>query len=622
MSDGVTIRADVTRPALPGHYPTVMTITGYNKGASEYGNCGAGNTALAELGYAVMTVDDRGTGASEGTWDRYGPRTRQDYGEILDWIQTQPWSNGRVGTTGESYAAGTGIMTAIEDAKRIKAGKPKAVYGVFVTLAMSDMYRDYPHVGGAVNLGFTLPWLGLVAGTSAPPPSTLPDPSALTTYLAHMQNIKDFHAQFSAGAIAGQEFAFDSDFYHQHSPGTGAETIVAPVAWTGGWFDIFQRGEVEYWNLLKSAPDKKMWMSPRYHVNLSGDVWDAQGIGTEASVVQKWWDHYLKGVNNGVEKLADVNLYEMGKNAWYHGDDWPDPTYTPYYFNTGATGSATSLVDATLSASAPTASGSDLIPFSFDSGACSKTRMQWSGGLSVGPPCETDNKIDELGAITYTTSALTNDVRIAGKVTANLWATVSTTDTFFVVKLTDVAPDGTSSQVGSGYLIGSQRALDPAKTLKLADGTVIKPYHPFTKASITPIVANQPTQFLVEVYPTANTFLKGHRIRVAITTSDNPAMVVPATYLPNMVGGQIHILHDAQHPSNILLPVITQSSAASVSPAPAPAAAPTVAAAGASRLPATGGRLLALPALALLGGAGGLRRLRKRRITAGRPRLS
>src|SRR5262249_10825513 len=111
MSDGVVLRANVYLPANTGHYPTVLTATGYNKDAGNptgqdcEGSSGiAGDDpSLTEKGLAVMVIDDRGTGASGGKWESWGQRTQEDYKEVLDWIQAQPWSNEGVATTGESY---------------------------------------------------------------------------------------------------------------------------------------------------------------------------------------------------------------------------------------------------------------------------------------------------------------------------------------------------------------------------------------------------------------------------------------------------------------------------------------------------------------------------------------
>jgi uncharacterized protein len=126
MSDGTVLRANVFLPSQGGRHPTVLTATGYNKDAANPtgGNCEASQgiagdePGLTEKGYAVMVIDDRGTGASGGKWDSWGQRTQDDYKEVLDWIQAQPWSNAGVATTGQSYMGITSLLIAEADAGR------------------------------------------------------------------------------------------------------------------------------------------------------------------------------------------------------------------------------------------------------------------------------------------------------------------------------------------------------------------------------------------------------------------------------------------------------------------------------------------------------------------------
>src|SRR2546423_11438850 len=151
MSDGVTLRANVFLPSDSGRFPVVLTTTGYNKdvgnptGTQCSGGSAAGlaasNTKLLDHGIAVMILDDRGTGASEGRWDSWGQRTQDDYPEVLDWIQAQKWSDGKVGTQGTSYMGITSFLMAEADAQRVREGKPRAVKAIWANVPMADAYR-------------------------------------------------------------------------------------------------------------------------------------------------------------------------------------------------------------------------------------------------------------------------------------------------------------------------------------------------------------------------------------------------------------------------------------------------------------------------------------------------
>src|SRR4051812_4081622 len=354
MSDGIVLRANIWIPDAKGvKAPTVLTASGYNKDAtspaglapcSGAGGIATADTSLADKGYAVMLLDDRGTGASQGKWDSWGARTQLDYQEVLDWIQKQPWSDGSVATTGGSYMGITSFLIAEADAVRVKQHKPRAVKAIWADVPMSDAYRDVTFHGGAIDAGFIPLWLGLTQSLSSLPPSTTAtDPAtALPTWLDHLRNGYDFTAQKMVGATTGNDDAYDSDWYRLRSPGTRAASIKVPVVITGGWWDIFQRGEPLLYEQLKNAPVKKLFMSPHYHTT-------GGPASEDPKLKQKWFDRWLKGERNGVEKTPNVNLYTMGADKWQHFASWPVPglKYTRAFLADGKA----------LSFSRPTAGG-------------------------------------------------------------------------------------------------------------------------------------------------------------------------------------------------------------------------------------------------------------------------
>src|SRR2546421_5044416 len=276
MSDGVVIRANVFLPSTTGRFPAVLTATGYNKDAANptgqdcTGSQGiAGDEpGLTEKGYAVMVFDDRGTGSSGGKWESWDQRTQDDYKEILSWIQTQPWSNSSVATTGGSYMGITSLLMAEADATRVAEGKPRAVKAVWADIPMADAYRDVTFQGGSLNSSFIPLWLGLVGGLSALPPSSLSQnpQEAASIYLEHLLNNVEFSGQKVVGASLGQEGAYDGPFYRLRSPVVRAGEITVPVAIQGGWWDLFQRGEPLLWESLRHSSDRVLFMSPHYHV--------------------------------------------------------------------------------------------------------------------------------------------------------------------------------------------------------------------------------------------------------------------------------------------------------------------------------------------------------------------
>ncbi len=197
---------------------------------------------------------------------------------------------------------------------------------------------------------------------------------------------------------------------------------------------------------------------------------------------------------------------------------------------------------------------------------CTSSTEQWAAGLGalavsyfgIKDPCTQSVNLSQLGPGTqsYTTAPFTTATTLAGPIGATLYATSTTTDTEWVVQLSDVAPNGNATALTSGLLEGNQRALDPSMTWYAPDGKPLLPYHPYTKAAQTPVVPGQVTRYDVEVFPTFDTLAPGHRLRVTIATSDFPHALPSATQAPNLAGGVYELEHSAQYPSSVELPLV------------------------------------------------------------------
>jgi putative CocE/NonD family hydrolase len=560
MSDGAIMRANVYLPSTSGRYPTVLTVTGYNKDAgnptgqqceSSQGIAGDEPT-LTEKGFAVMVMDDRGTGASGGKWEAWGQRTQQDYKEVLSWIQAQPWSDSKVATTGESYMGITSLLLAEADAERVAEGEPRAVQAVWADIPMSDAYRDVTFQGGALDSGFMPLWLGLVTGLSALPPSSLsanPEEAA-AIYLEHLIANGEFDGTKLVGSALGEEASYDGPFYRLRSPVTRAASITVPVVIQGGWYDLFQRGEPLLWESLKNSPDRVLIMSPHYHIT--------KGPALERpDLKQEWFSHWLLGAKNGAQKTPKINLYSINGEGWEHFKSFPLPktSYRPLYLSSAASGSSpVSLHDGSLTNSPPPAEAGDTEPLLPASSPCTRMTAQWTAGAESNPLCDTHNNTYEATSLTYTSAPMASNTAITGLITANLWATLSTTDATLIAVLSEVEPSGASNQITAGYLLASQRALTPELATYGPKHLMIRPWHPFTKESQKGVTPNEPTEYKVEIYPTSDIVKAGNRLRLTIGTADTVSTLAPEPTLGQSLGGTITILHDAQHPSNVLLP--------------------------------------------------------------------
>jgi putative CocE/NonD family hydrolase len=561
MSDGTVLRANLFLPSTTGTFPTVLTATGYNKDAANVsGQDCTGSQSIAgdepgltEKGFAVMVFDDRGTGASGGKWDSWGQRTQDDYKEVLTWIQAQAWSNSSVAATGGSYMGITSLLLAEADAARVAEGKPRAVKTVWADIPMADAYRDVTFQGGSVNASFIPLWLGLVSTLSAlPPSSTSANPEeAASIYLEHLLNNVEFSGEKVVGASLGTEPAYDGPFYRLRSPVARAGEIRVPVVIQGGWWDLFQRGEPLLWESLRHSPDRVLIMSPHYHVT-SGPAME------DPKLKEKWFAHWLLGTANGVQRTPKVNLYPINGEKWEHFTHFPVPetSYQRLHLSGEASGSTPiSLHDGSLTAATPTAEGGDLAPLLPASSPCSRETAQWTAGAGSTPVCDTNNSSYEATSLTYTTAPLPADTKIAGLISANLWAELSATDATLVGVLSDVGPSGTSNQLTAGFLMASQRAVDPKLSTYNRERVMIRPWHPFTKASQKPVTPNQPTEYKLEIYPTAAVVKAGDRLRLTIGTANTFSSMPPLPVLGSELGGTITVLHGSRYDSSLLLPI-------------------------------------------------------------------
>jgi putative CocE/NonD family hydrolase len=191
------------------------------------------------------------------------------------------------------------------------------------------------------------------------------------------------------------------------------------------------------------------------------------------------------------------------------------------------------------------------------SSPCSRLTAQWTAGAAaaIPTPCETDNRTFEAAATTFTTPVLEKDTEATGIVSADVFAELTSTDATLVAVVSDVKPDGSSEQITSGFLLASQRAIDVRRSTKGRSGRILRPFHPFTKASQEPVVPNEAERYRIDIYPTSHVFQAGHRIRLTIATANTPTTFTPVPAMTPQLGGEIRFLHGPRYPSRLVLPL-------------------------------------------------------------------
>src|SRR3954452_20634626 len=191
---------------------------------------------------------------------------------------------------------------------------------------------------------------------------------------------------------------------------------------------------------------------------------------------------------------------------------------------------------------------------------------QWTGWLGEQLPCFTDDRPNALsGGTSYTSAPLTSDLRASGPIGARLWVTTTASDAAVTVRVDDVAPDGTSTGMTTGWQTAAFRAVDAART-RTVRGHVLQPWHPFTQASVLPVTAGRPTTLDVEIFPTNWVLKAGHQLKIVVDPADFPHALPPAPGLLARLGGQVSVLTEPGHASSVELPAVGTSCAAGVAP--------------------------------------------------------
>lgn len=550
MDDGLRLSAAVMLPAnadgseATGPFPTIVTITGYNSGAGAVGGL---NEYFVKRGYVHVSIDVRGTGGSEGTWDAFSQREQADYPQMLDWVVAQDFCQGcDIGTWGPSFMGITQIYTGAQQHPNHKA--------MFPIVPMADAYRDIVYAGGSVNTAFIPIWMGLVTGLGAIQTNAFTDPElSLNAFLGHLVGATEFQVPVIVDAISGgEQTAYDGEFWRTRSPIEVAPNIRIPTFIVGGLQDIFQRGEPLLYEVIKQNAEAKLLIGPWAHIGGStGAGLPADEVLSLNNIALQWFDEYLKGMDSGASAQPAVTQYVYGLERFKVEPDWPHPNAFAERWHLRG--------DASLSNDLPAEGEGSLPPIIQQpaSGVCSGSTSQWLLGALEGTPCQTDNRLTEVTEATYTSAPMEQDYYINGPIQADIWLTTPQQDANIVVRVTSVSPDGASFELTDGIMSARHRANDDSRS-RFLDGEMIQPWHPFTQEAEQTLdpLAMEPTLVSVEIFPTSAVIPAGHSLRVSIGPSDFPHAAAPLNQQLEQLLAPITILSNAEHPSSVVFPIV------------------------------------------------------------------
>ncbi len=511
MSDGVRLDSVIIHPKGEGPWPTILFRTPYDElGSSDYAR-------WVERGYAVLAQNTRGRYASEGDdlafaadgWGLPELGGHRDGVDTLEWAVAQPWCNGRIGTYG---------MSACGITQNLLAGAaPGHLYAQWIDRAPSSMYDHAVFHGGAFRQEQVLGWLQLAAFGS----------SSLEMFSAHPY----YDEVWSAFDITERQG-------HRNYP----------VVVRAGWYDTFLQGSIDNFTSIRdeggpvAQRESKLIISLCSHtINTGAISWPDEGVGLPPGYSEeRFQDRYVQGLKNGFDELPRVAYYLMGDltrgdgpgNEWRYADDWPVPAMAAYFYfhNDGQLRTTPPPPDASPVSylydptdPVPTVGGANLVLMSGNHD---------QRNIETRP----DVLLFEYGP-------LDEPLAVAGRIWVTLYASSDRVDTDFTAKLTDVYPDGQSILLCDGIVKGRCRnGTDHGEIM--APGTVYR--------------------FPIDLTSTAIVFDTGHRIRVAVSSSNAPrfapnpntgAALSPYDPLEPVVATNTIWMNES-NPSAIVLPLV------------------------------------------------------------------
>lgn len=559
MRDGVRLSVDVFQPKADGRFPAILIITPYSNNPGYQKRA----TWFAQRGYVVAVADSRGRFDSEGEWDPFDPKHKTDGYDLVEWLAAQPWCDGKVGMMGLSYMGWAQWWTATQGPPSLRAIVPE--------VAPPDAFYNLPYQNG-VLVGLMLDWAGTMAGRAA----QILGPGPYGGFAASERRIEDY-MQLPYLQLNERRGALDAPWFEKwirgntasdpywrgiayQTPESYAKVTVPSLAVTG-WFDADFNGSPMNYLAMKQhgatpeARRPRLVIGPWPHIFNQNRKVGAFDYGPEAVIdwdgcVCRWFDHWLKGLENGVMSDPPVQVFVMGRNQWSAEQDWPLPQtrWTKYFLRSGGHANSTSG-DGVLSTSPPGATG-DAAFDAYIYDPAKPTRSPFTGGHLEDGAADTRKSSSGPDVLVYTTPPLEEEVEVTGPITARLYAATSARDTDWMVRLIDVQPDGYAAMLCEGIMRARHR--DPER-----NGA-------FNPDQLSVIEPHQVYEYTIEFWrATANAFAKGHRIRVEISSSYFPY------YLRNLNTGADNIglettfvvaaqkvMHTAAQASHVVLPVI------------------------------------------------------------------
>ncbi|HTY27064.1 MAG TPA: CocE/NonD family hydrolase [Mycobacterium sp.] len=499
MRDAVALLADVHRPDDGGRFPALVAASPYPRQIQDLGApmgfIEAGATDFwVPRGYAHVIANLRGTGGSGGKFGFFDAQERQDMYDLVEWAAAQPWCDGTVGMIGISYFAMTQLEAAVE--------RPPHLRAIFPVAVTADLYDAACH-HGLFNSSFVSPFLALTAITAErgdgfwrSPPfdaartvlrtpalhrkfATLNGEAALTVVKALARTPHDPEPWDELWLDAAVRHPLRDSWWDERDLTPLLANVDIPVYLGCDWQNVplHLPSTFRAWQHLTNSPCVRIGMLDEF-----GLTWPWESLHVEALA---WFDHWLKGQDTGILDGAAVRYVLPGEGSWHESESWPPAcTFTELALR----------ADGVLAA---------------DEGpAGSRELMVLGAGLNR-PKA---SPIDPPSQLTWTSAPLQDNLDVVGEIELRLVAAATAIDTAWIVTLSDMAADGTSTPVTAGWLRASLREFDEEASRTGAPVLLCR------HAEAVPV--GEDVEYRIPLVPNARRFTAGHRIVVTVTSDD------------------------------------------------------------------------------------------------------
>jgi putative CocE/NonD family hydrolase len=517
MRDGVRVALDVHVPqplSMAAEVPTIVVMTRYWR-SEEDGENPYMDWRIEEAtrrGYALVLIDERGTGASFGTWRHpWAEESRLDFAEAVDWVTAQSWSNGSVGAWGISYLG----MTA----QLLPATQHPAVRVSIPTFTQYDLYTDIAFPGGIFNDLYVEDWrsdtrvldLNAAPGRSVKPVDDDADRSLLDAAIAEHADNGDVYEGFRDIVYRDRvspQLGISLDDISAHTSRQALESSDVVLYHWGSWMDHATANGVLARFLTLDNPQQAAIGAWTHGGFEHASPYAMPSSPPEPSEAAQWnetlnfLDRYVKGRDDPISDKI-LYYYTMGAEEWRSTNVWPlEGTVTEQWYFHGAN---------SLSTTAPTeAHARDTYAVDFTATTGNSTRWHTNEVLYSNRYQE-DQKL-----LTYTSEPLSQDTEITGHPVVTLYVASTHTDGAFYVYLEDVSPSGRVTYVTEGQL----RALHRHVSTSQPPYELPIPYHSFKEEDGEPLVPGEIAELTFGLLPTSVVIRAGQRIRVAIAGDD------------------------------------------------------------------------------------------------------